>query len=281
MLNCINQYECITESADERGIERDRALLYGLLRPMTSVSNGESVGASSDVEKLRALLANLAFQLRVLRRRAVWPLVLTVVWYIFSIGASFTYFGDRSYAHSLAFALLISWLPVLVSMALVDRNPIGALRCRVLIERWLQEVHNVLQEHDKRQVLSDSQGRLVFGGPGYDIRRETSEGAVSIKGLHHSDKRPTETQKSKKGNISTSRDGSIKCRYFEELASVRENALPTFKGNFIRQGRSLHYCGITQAVFAICQYPGREFEQAAHARSTQSAAKLDQRPLDW
>lgn len=91
--------------------------------------------------KLENLTSHLAFQLRLQRRRGVYPLSLNLVWFliafVISMYTAFGEVGDNLTAHSLALGLLLSWIPVLVLASIIDRNPVSTTRCKVLIERWL------------------------------------------------------------------------------------------------------------------------------------------------
>lgn len=150
VLTCINQYEYpgsgLGKLSRPHEIERDQALFYGIFRPLHSRSNNDAI--PPDVVQTRQLLVNLAYQLRLQRRRGVWPLAINVIWFlvafVISVVSAFADLGDNSTAHSLALGLLLSWLPILVVMSSVDRNPVAATRCQVLIERWLYNVHNIL-----------------------------------------------------------------------------------------------------------------------------------------
>ena len=72
----------------------------------------------------------------------IWFLVAFAI----SIAIAFIDLGDETTAYSLAFGLLLSWLPILVVMAIVDRNLVGSSRCQVLIERWLHDVDRILND---------------------------------------------------------------------------------------------------------------------------------------
>jgi len=80
------------------------------------------------------LLEGMASQLRVLRRRGVYPAFLSIllfyIAYAISLVMAFANIGDRTTTHSLAVGILISWLPNLLLFAIIDRNPISAERSR-------------------------------------------------------------------------------------------------------------------------------------------------------
>jgi hypothetical protein len=69
-----------------------------------------------------------------LRRRGVYPAFMTVILffiaYAISIVQAFADVGERTTTHSLAFGILISWLPLFVLFAILDRNPVSADRSR-------------------------------------------------------------------------------------------------------------------------------------------------------
>ena len=100
-------------------------LIYGLFRPMSG-------DRAPDVELTRQLLTMLAFQLRMYRRRGVIPtlanLGVFLVAYIFSVVLAFAQLGDENTPFSLAFGLLVTWLPLLVIFSIVDRNPVSSKR---------------------------------------------------------------------------------------------------------------------------------------------------------
>lgn len=138
VLSCINQYHW----PELEGVfqeHRDEALLHGLFRPLVLAEN------DSDAEDLRAMLGLLAFQLRINRKKGVVPMIVSLLWFliafILSIVLAFANLGDYSTAHSLALGLLLSWIPVLVVLSIVDRNPTGSTRARELLERWLFNCH--------------------------------------------------------------------------------------------------------------------------------------------
>lgn len=140
VLSCIGQYEYRTFGMDKSAHllrlreRRDRALVYGILRPLTG-------GDERDVVYSRVLISNLAFQLRCNRRRGVFPVLINVTWFMvafaFSLVTAFASLGDNTTAHSLALGIFVSWLPVLVCSTVTDRNPTASVRCRVLIDRWI------------------------------------------------------------------------------------------------------------------------------------------------
>lgn len=147
VLSCVNQYEYPSytqtrlrrrwETDTERQVRqraRDKVLLYGLYRPLTRVYSGHYL-PRDDIKDTRILLSNLAYQLRMYRRRGVYPQSINILWFlvafVISLVTAFADLGDNTTAHSLALGLLLSWLPVLITMMIVDRNPSASTRCRV------------------------------------------------------------------------------------------------------------------------------------------------------
>lgn len=61
------------------------------------------------------------------RKKGVVPVFFSFAWFIFalviSIQGAFGQLGSNQLAHDLALGLLLSWLPVLVPVTIVDRNP--------------------------------------------------------------------------------------------------------------------------------------------------------------
>jgi len=138
VLSCIGQFNL--SNMDRRFLE---TLIYGLFTPICNVTVGEGghVGLAVDKairEKTKKWTAEhlqlIAFQLRMLRRRGVYPTFISVflfyVAYAISIVLAFADVGERTTTHSLAFGILISWLPLLVLFTILDRNPVSADRSR-------------------------------------------------------------------------------------------------------------------------------------------------------
>lgn len=77
----------------------------------------------------RQLLSEIAFQLRMLRRRAVIPTLASLgtflVAYISSVVLSFANVAPSGSVDQLGLGLLYTWLPVLVIFTIVDRNPVS------------------------------------------------------------------------------------------------------------------------------------------------------------
>ncbi|KPI43622.1 uncharacterized protein AB675_6994 [Cyphellophora attinorum] len=146
VLSCINQYEFPTKPRDEerQRFLRNTMVLRGTLWPLLE----DQEIHETQRHQLHILTANLAYQLRLQRRKAVWPVAVSIIWFliafIISVVTAFADLGDNTKAHSLALGLLLSWLPVIVVTSIVDRNPVSATRCATLIQRWLYNVSAVV-----------------------------------------------------------------------------------------------------------------------------------------
>ncbi|OAL38729.1 hypothetical protein AYO20_01935 [Fonsecaea nubica] len=163
-------------------INRNRALLQGVFRQLQLSVHNPQADEQVLQARLAELNATLAYHLRLNRRRGVWPLALNILWFgvslIISVAVAFADLGDNTTAHSLALGLLLSWIPSLVVMAIVDRNPTNSRRCRELIERWLYNVEQVVQAEADDLVLWNR--ALELQQPGllrpYDIGHFVGQG---------------------------------------------------------------------------------------------------------
>ncbi|KAF5696814.1 hypothetical protein FMUND_15590, partial [Fusarium mundagurra] len=148
VLSALNQFAGLDTHSTSHTTEYSQStimlqvLIYGLFRPL-SAQHGEL-----DVRHTRQLLSDLAYHLRMLRRRSVIPTLASLgtflVAFVFSLVLAFAELGDDNTPFSLSFGLLFSWLPLLVIFTIVDRNPISADRSAELMSRWLFNVHAVM-----------------------------------------------------------------------------------------------------------------------------------------
>jgi hypothetical protein len=134
MLSCLNQFEL--------GVNLDkeffRTLVYGLFRPSYSGLMPRQSGLEEErrleeeVVLTKQLLSDIAFQLRMLRRRSVIPTLASLgtflVAFIFSVVLAFGNIGDQTSFLALSVGLLVMWLPLLVIFTIVDRNPVSSER---------------------------------------------------------------------------------------------------------------------------------------------------------
>lgn len=77
-----------------------------------------------------------------------------VIAFAIALVLSFGSLGDNTTAHSLALGLGLVWLPALVFMTIVDRNPVSPTRCRVSESISAGRLSNSVPTHD----LSEIQG---------------------------------------------------------------------------------------------------------------------------
>ncbi|SCO76798.1 uncharacterized protein FRV6_01010 [Fusarium oxysporum] len=188
VLCCIGQFKLLhLDDPDRRFLE---TLIYGLFNPMCNIIDGEGIridkvdprwmsGPPTPEKKAtrwnRELLQEMAFNLRILRRRGVYPTFLSIflffIAYAVSVVLAFADIGERTTTHSLAFGILISWFPLFILFSILDRNPVSADRSRKLISRWMWNVEAVREwvdspnppEHPKwwsqeREEVSWNQG---------------------------------------------------------------------------------------------------------------------------
>lgn len=163
ILSCVNQYEYRRRGPEDT--RRDTALLRGVLFPFMTVRKNARTDKNKYLtrkvqKRLTGLAHHLAFQLRLQRRRGVWPLAFSTLWFFLALTFSFvvafdTELGDDSTAHSLALGLLLMWAPALVMAAYVDRNPVSTARCATLIERWLERVDSLFPKGAADGVSDD------------------------------------------------------------------------------------------------------------------------------
>ena len=174
VLSAINQYEFPGPSSNDANTwtTRNTALIQGALAPLLRRGAGDGHIPDKKWERLQHITSNLAFQLRMQRRKAVWPLAVSIAWFliafVISIVTALADLGDNTKAHSLALGLLLLWLPVVVVMAIIDRNPVAAERCQILIERWLFNVDAILEHTDPDTIpqlwrVGDTQSKFSIG----------------------------------------------------------------------------------------------------------------------
>ncbi|KAK0621830.1 hypothetical protein B0T17DRAFT_600607 [Bombardia bombarda] len=145
VLSCFNQFELPMRggSLDD---EFAATLVYGLFRPLRDGAANRRPG-NADIEYTRQLLAALAAQLRLLRRRGVVPTMLSLgtflVASVISIVLAYGEIVEGIDVTSMVLGLLYSWLPMLVICTIIDRNPVSSERTAELMSRWLYNVNVV------------------------------------------------------------------------------------------------------------------------------------------
>jgi len=110
-----------------------------LLQPLLATTKDETSKPQDRTVKAEEwtteILDAIARQMRYSRRRGVWATFISIFLFFIAYAVSVTLafsndLGDRTTTHSLAYGILISWLPLLVLFAIVDRNPNCADRTR-------------------------------------------------------------------------------------------------------------------------------------------------------
>ncbi|KAJ3461422.1 hypothetical protein MRS44_009975 [Fusarium solani] len=138
VLSCLGQFEL---PSSERFYT---ALVYGLFRPFPQ----PDTDYDPDQHYTAQLLSDMAFQLRMLRRRGVIPTLASlgtfITAFIFSIVLAFDEEAGNRTGSPLTLGLLYCWLPLLVIFTIIDRNPVSADRSAALMSRWLFNVDAVL-----------------------------------------------------------------------------------------------------------------------------------------
>ncbi|KAK3332753.1 hypothetical protein B0T19DRAFT_353144 [Cercophora scortea] len=129
-----------------------KTLVYGLLRPTAHISEALALELREtrdepvplDILLTDELLENIAYQLRMLRRRSVIPtlasLALFLVAFVFSVVLTFGDLGTDNDVLYMSLGLFLLWLPILVTFSIVDRNPVSSKRTAALLSRYLYNV---------------------------------------------------------------------------------------------------------------------------------------------
>lgn len=160
VLCCIGQFEFPMgpPAADPTTDGFLEIMVYGLLQPLCddaapavprifTRTELRGIADKRAKEMTASLLQSIAFQMRTLRRQGVFAsfasIFLFYIAFAVSVVLAFADIGERTTAHSLAFGMLISWFPLLLLFAILDRNPTSAGRSRDLISRWLWNVRAV------------------------------------------------------------------------------------------------------------------------------------------
>ncbi|KAK4442510.1 hypothetical protein QBC34DRAFT_363639 [Podospora aff. communis PSN243] len=141
LLSCVGQFKPPEDTTTFL-----EGLSYGLLKPLLATTEDETSkprDRTAQGEKWTTnILDAIAKQMRYSRRRGVWATFISILLFFIAYAVSVTLafsndLGDRTTTHSLAYGILISWLPLLVLFAIVDRNPNCADRTRTLLNRWM------------------------------------------------------------------------------------------------------------------------------------------------
>jgi hypothetical protein len=122
VISCLNQFD-VTSHINKQDNEFFKVLVYGLYSPILSDPHDAAA------KYTRSLLAVIAHQLRMCRRRGMIPIMLSLgtflVAFVFSIVLSFAQVGEHTKVDMLVLGLLFTWLPMLVIFTNVDRTPVS------------------------------------------------------------------------------------------------------------------------------------------------------------
>jgi hypothetical protein len=126
VLSVFNQFE----RPDFEQAAFMKTLVYGLFRTIAK-DHGDPT-AIVEIDMTQAMLSALAFQIRMLRRRAVIPTMANMgvflAAFIMSVVLGFADVGDGTTVSPLILGLLFGPLPILVMFTIVDRNAVSSLR---------------------------------------------------------------------------------------------------------------------------------------------------------
>ena len=295
ILSCVNQYQYpgnleddphgspkppsdSEEETQSTFRRRNRALLQGIFRHL-KLSRHRSY-LHPDEEELQTRLADLnstlAFHLRLNRRKGVWPLAFNILWFgvslVISVAVAFADLGDNTTAHSLALGLLLCWIPSLVVMAIVDRNPTNSDRCQELIERWLFNVDQVVEAQRRKE-----QTRLAHQAPAQQLPAQQPQDGQAHNGGAQSQAEPE--QHGEPQQEEENHDIELWSRALEKRIPEQRQAFDI--GRFVGQGRYLRYCGVANAALVQLEHAGRNLERLDLDNPAAFERHLTRRPSSW
>lgn len=295
ILSCINQYEYPRRDAEgKKYLRRDTALLRGTLFPYLN----SDILSEAEQRHLANITQHLAFQLRLLRRRGVYPLAFGMFWFflslVFSIVISFdTSLGSNSEAHSLALGLLLAWLPVLVFTAYLDRNPVSSMRCAIMIERWLGQVEALFDRRSRRVDAKSDVASSAYETPS-QISTRLANGADQTVGdttkrLISNELNEIFTEHAERvANPSAIRSTDTVSEDPAEIKNIETESRTqypnetSFKiGRFIGQGRKIRYCAVTDTVLSMAMDDSRLRRLPSEQDAIYFQQRLPQRPYLW
>lgn len=129
VLCCIGQFKLPADT--DRFAE---VLVYGLFKPICNRSVVQKEHNRAAKQWTAELLRAMARQMRRSRRRGVWSTFASILLFFIAYGVAvvlaFAELGERTTTRSLALGILITWFPLLVLFAVLDRNPNSADRTR-------------------------------------------------------------------------------------------------------------------------------------------------------
>ncbi|KAK0620900.1 hypothetical protein B0T14DRAFT_587753 [Immersiella caudata] len=302
VLSCFNQFDFNSSHKKgknhKKGVDKTlffKTLIYGLFRPRASLTMETKKqlvtrrpADLADHEPLdmiltRDLLIELAFQLRMLRRKMVIPvltsLAVFLVAYVFSVVLAFGDLDKGIDVVYMSIGLFVLWLPVLVAFGIIDRNPTSSERTAELLTRWLHNVA-VVREWAISPTAGERNQGTADGLPNEaEIHGEPDRDEVMGAGGPHDAGNSIGL-----ANLSavTTRDpgldppytslGRLSGQWWHGENEERPESF--YVGQFVGQGRTMHYCALVDAVMTatreterfknhIDEYDARGAEAAA------------------
>ena len=137
-------------------VEAEKLLRIALFSDTLKLSREENKVSPDDMTPSRMTSSSrlvlkrqaLARSLRENRKKGVVPVFVSLMWFLFSLAisiqASFGDLGSNQTAHDLALGLLLGWLPVMILVTIVDRNPTAIEAVRRKLNNLVDEVRKAL-----------------------------------------------------------------------------------------------------------------------------------------
>lgn len=306
ILSCINQYEFPRNNANNNlFLRRNIALLRGTLFPYLA----EDVIDTAKRQRLTNITQHLALRLKLMGKKGVYPMAFGIFWFFLSLSFSIvitfdTELASNTAAHSLALGLLLSFLPLLVFSAYLDRTPVSSARCAILIEQWLCQVEALYDEKressnpelnsDQNLSISVSESRdpdgfservgLIREGQGTvheqfqsDSRHLTTDNAIesATNYAYQNSSHPAHAA-DPNGN------GTQEVQASETLSPPQHPDEDSFKiGRFLGQGRRIRYCAVTDTVLSIAEEEYRMHRLPSEEDANVFNRRLTKRPPMW
>lgn len=154
-------------------VEAEKLLRIALFSDSLKLSSTEDRMVSGNMAPpIMATSTNLVLKRRALaqslrenRKKGVVPVFVSLMWFLFSlvisIQASFGDLGSNQTAHDLALGLLLGWLPVMILVTIVDRNPTAIEAVRRKLNSLVDEVRTALLDPELRNSYITDTRRSV------------------------------------------------------------------------------------------------------------------------
>ncbi|KAM7217637.1 hypothetical protein V8F06_007021 [Rhypophila decipiens] len=198
VLSCIGQFELPTT---DLGMDCFlHGVVYGLFRPLAerSGTDEDMPHHTRQAERwTQDLLRAMARQMRRSRRLGIYSTLASIFLFFVAYAASVVLafaegLGERTTTHSLAFGILITWLPLLLLFSILDRNPNSADRTRDFCHRWLWNVRAVrewergMEKDPRREDLAEPYWwTKAREKEWYATRRQEQLGCDARRQCHH------------------------------------------------------------------------------------------------